>query len=329
MDKRVLILARKKEDQIDPVTFELLRVGREITDKVDGNLCVAVLGHGIDDMIEGVAYFANEIYSLNNPLLASLNPELYATALEQLCQYLNPEILLMSHTFDNLDLAPRLAYKLRSQVMTDCVHLSIDQEKDYLLCTKPIYGAKFVSTFILRRKPYVITFRSKAVEPIGLGSEKGEVIHFAPVLDERLIKVELTEMVREESVDLEKAEVIVSGGRGIKNNEGLELIKELVRVLTRYFSRVELGASRPLVDAHLVSSSRQIGLTGQKVAPEIYFAIGISGSLQHVTGILGSNKIIAVNENAKALIFEVADYGVIGKFEEVVPAFIKKVKELQ
>jgi electron transfer flavoprotein alpha subunit len=173
------------------------------------------------------------------------------------------------------------------------------------------------------------TLRSKAAKPIGLGATRGKVIHFNPVIGESSAKIELVQAIKEESISLNNAEAIVSGGRGIQNAEGIEQLRGLVKSLRRYFSRVEWGASRPLVDAHLAPSSRQIGLTGEKVAPELYIAVGISGSMQHVTGISGAKKIIAINTNPKAPIFEVADYGVIGSFEEVVPALIKKLEELQ
>jgi electron transfer flavoprotein alpha subunit len=185
-----------------------------------------------------------------------------------------------------------------------------------------------ISTFKLERKPFMATLRPKAVEPVGLGPKPGEIIHFDPVIDGPLVEIELIERRKEESVNLNKAEAIVAGGRGIKDSGGLEQLSELVKVLRKYFAKVELGASRPLVDAHLVPSSRQIGLTGEKVAPELYIAVGISGSSQHLTGILGAKKIIAINTDPKANIFKVADYGVVGSFEEVVPALRKRLEEL-
>jgi electron transfer flavoprotein alpha subunit len=181
----------------------------------------------------------------------------------------------------------------------------------------------------LENPPYLVTLRSKAWEPIIPRAKKGEVIPFSPVLEEASIKLECTKKVREESINLNKADAIVSAGRGVKDAEGLSQLSGLINILGNYFRRVELGASRPLVDAHLVPSSRQVGLTGEKVAPELYLAIGISGSSQHVTGILGAKKIVAINSNPKAPIFQVADYGIIGNFEEVVPALIRKLKDLQ
>jgi len=177
-------------------------------------------------------------------------------------------------------------------------------------------------------KPYVATLRPKGAEPLGSGSGAVKVINFEPLLDKSLIKVETIEQIDEEAVSLNRAEAIVAGGRAVKSSDGLEQLKVLVETLKKYFEKVELGASRPLVDARLVPSSRQIGLTGQKVAPQLYIAVGISGSLQHLTGVLGAKKIIAINSDPNAPIFKVADYGVIASFEEIVPALGSRLKEL-
>lgn len=327
--RRILVLAEREDREIATITFELLGIGRKIATELKGTLCLAIIGNEIANITEEIVHFADIVFSIDHTLLASFKPELYASALEQLSQNVKPDTILMGHTLDNLSLAPRLAYKMGLEVVTDCISLAIEPGTGHLLCTKPVYGAKVISTFRLEKKPYIATLRSKAVEPIGVSPTRGEVIHFVPVIDESLVKIELINTIKEDSVRLNKAEAIVAGGRGIKNEEGLEQLKQLVKVLRKYFDRVELGASRGLVDTHLVPSSRQIGLTGEKVSPELYIAVGISGSFQHVTGILGAKKIIAINNNPKAYIFEVADYGVIDRFEEVVPPLITKLKELK
>jgi electron transfer flavoprotein alpha subunit len=327
---RVLVFGEREGQEIAPITLELLQAGRELTDQIGGNLSSVVLGNNLDTLSREISQYSDEVYCLDHPLLASFDPEFHTNALNQLCQLVNPTAILMGHTLNNQHVAPKLAYKMGIEVITDCIQLAIEGGTGHLLCRKPVYGAKFIATFKLEKKPYVVTLRSKAWEPSIPRATKGEVIHIAPVLEEASVKVEYMEKIREESISLNKADAIVSAGRGVKNVEGgLSGLTGLVEVLGSYFSRVELGASRPLVDAHLVPSSRQVGLTGEKVAPELYIAIGISGSLQHVTGILRAKKIVAINTDPKANIFTVADYGVIGDFEEVVPALIKKLEELQ
>jgi electron transfer flavoprotein alpha subunit len=328
-NRRVLVFVERESQEIAPIAFELFHAGRELTDQIGGILCSVILGHEMDHLSKEVSHYADEVYSIDHPLLASFDPELHTSVLNQLCQSINPNAILMGHTLNNQNVAPKLAYKIGREVITDCIQLAIEAGTGNLLCRKPIYGGKFISTFKLEKTPYLVTLRSKAWEPIIPRAKKGEVIPFAPVLEEAPIKLECTKKVREESINLNKADAIVSAGRGVKDAEGLSQLRGLINILGNYFRRVELGASRPLVDAHLVPSSRQVGLTGEKVAPELYIAIGISGSSQHVTGILGAKKIVAINSNPKAPIFQVADYGIIGNFEEVVPALIRKLKDLQ
>jgi electron transfer flavoprotein alpha subunit len=327
---RVLVIVEREGQEIAPITLELLQAGRELTDQIGSNLCGVVIGNNNNDLAEEISQYSDEVYSLDHPLLGSFDPEFHTSALNQLCQWVNPTAILLGHTLNNQNMAPKLAYKMGMEVITDCIQLAIEAGTGHILCSKPVYGAKFIATFKLQKKPYLVTLRSKAWEPIISRATKGEVIHIAPVLEEASVKVECTKQIKEESISLNKADAIVSAGRGVKNAEGgLNRLTKLLEVLGSYFSSVELGASRPLVDAHLVPSSRQVGLTGEKVAPELYIAIGISGSLQHVTGILRAKKIVAINTDPKANIFTVADYGVIGDFEEVVPALIRKLEELQ
>jgi electron transfer flavoprotein alpha subunit len=326
---RVLVFVEREGREFVPITFELLQAGRELADQTGGSLCSAVLGNEIDHLSKELSQYADEVYSLDHPRLASFDPGYHVKALNQLCQSLNPSAILMGHTLNNQALVPKLAYQTGIEVITDCIQLAIEAGTGGLLCFKPVYGAKFIATFRLEKKPFLVTLRSKAWSPIAPRATSGEVIPFAPVLEEVSNKVECAKRIKEENINLSKADAIVSAGRGVKDAEGLSRLNGLVNILGAYFSRVELGASRPIVDAHLVPSSRQVGLTGEKVAPELYIAIGISGSLQHVTGILGAKKIVAINSNPKAPIFQVADYGVVGDFEEVVPALIRKLEELK
>jgi electron transfer flavoprotein alpha subunit len=324
----ILVLVEREGLGIAPITFGLFQAGRKLTDQTGGNLCSAVLGNEINPLSQEISQYADEVYSLDHPLLQNFDPELQTSALDQLCQYVNPTAILMGHTINSQNVAPRLAYRMGLEVITDCIQLNIEAETGHLLCSKPVYGAKFVATFKLEKKPYLVTLRSKAWEEIIPRAIKGEVFPFALVLEENSAKVECIKKIKEESISLNKADAIVSAGRGVKDSDGLSQLKGLINILGNFFRGVELGASRPLVDAHLVPSSRQVGLTGEKVAPELYIAVGISGSSQHVTGILGAKKIVAINNNPKAPIFQVADYGIIGNFEEVVPALIRQLGEL-
>jgi electron transfer flavoprotein alpha subunit len=327
--KNILVLVEREGLSLAPITFELLGMGRSIADDLHGTLCAVLLGHDIAEISGEIASLADEVYCLDHPVLAKFGPELYAHALMQLCQKMSPHVVLMGCTLDVLNLAPRLACRMGVEVVTDCVDLKIEPNTGYLLCVKPVYGAKVISTFLLKRKPYVVTFRPKAAKPIEARGKEGKIIRFNPVIDKSLIRVELIERIKEDTVDLEKADAVVAGGRGIRDAEGIRLLGELIEALKKYFRRVGLGASRPLVDMGLVPPSRQIGLTGEKIAPELYIAVGISGSLQHMTGILGAKKIVAINNSPDAPIFSVADYGIVGNFQDIIPALRKKLEESQ
>ena len=326
--KRILILAEKEDELFAPITFELLRAGSELAANAGMKLCSAVLGCEVGEISEEMAHFSDEVYVLDHPLFAVFQVDLYAHALEQLCRSIDPDIVLMGHTLDNLDLAPRLACRIGTHLITDCIGLDIEPETGHLLCTKPVYGDNAVASFAIDKRPRMITLRPKVMEGMERRTTKGKVTHFDSAIEESLLRTEVLETIPGESVSLDKADAIVAGGRGVKAIEGLKHLEELIEVLKRYYGKVELGASRPLIDAGWIPSSRQLGLTGEKANPELYIAIGISGASQHLSGIVGSKKIIAINRDEQAAIFESADYGVVGEYEAVIPAFIKKLREL-
>lgn len=327
-NEKILVCIEREGERIHPNSFELLSAGREVCDHLNGKLCCVLFGNPMERFIKELIPYADEVYLLDHPLLEIFDPEVYAVALYHFCQSINPIMILMGHTINNQNIAPKFAYRMGVEVITDCIQLAMEDQTGHLLCQKPIYGAKFIATFKQEKKPYCVTLRPKAWEPILQPTSNANVIHFTPPFEEIRLREECIKRVQEDHIDLSHAEAIVSAGRGVKDVEGIGRLKELIQTLHRFFNRVELGASRPVVDAHLVPSSRQVGLTGEKVAPELYIAIGISGSMQHVTGILGAKKIVAINSNPKAPIFQVADYGVIGYYEEVLPALIKKLEEL-
>lgn len=243
--RKVLVLVEREGQEIAPITFELFQAGRKLSDQIGGNLCSVILGHETDHLSKEMSPYADEVYSLDHPLLASFDPEFHTSALNQLCYSINPTAIFMGHTLNNQNIAPKLAYKMGMEVITDCIQLAVEAETGYLLCGKPVYGAKFIATFKLEKTPYLVTLRSKAWEPIIPRATKGKITPFAPVLEEASIKLEFTQEIKEESISLSKADAIVSAGRGVKDAEGLSQLSGLINILGTYFSRVELGASRP------------------------------------------------------------------------------------
>jgi electron transfer flavoprotein alpha subunit len=265
---------------------------------------------------------------MDSPSIATFRCDRYADLLEKLCRHVSPEIILLGHTINNLDLAPRLAWRLAARLITDCISVSFDGKTGALLCTKPVYGDRANAVFISDGKPKMATLRSKSIEPAREGRKKGRIFNLKIPPDRTFERLEWVRTVPGENVTLDKADAIVAGGRGVKGTEGLKVLEGLIDALKNHFDRVELGASRPLVDAGLLPKSRQLGQTGEKAAPQLYVSVAISGSSQHVSGISGSKKIIAINKDVEAPIFEIADYGVVGPYESIVPALVGKLKEL-
>jgi electron transfer flavoprotein alpha subunit len=325
---RILVITEQESGEASPVTLELLNAGRRLADSGGHILCALVLGHEVAALAEEMACYADEVYLLDHKLLAEFQADLYASALEEACQVLEPLSLLLGHTYDNLEMAPKVAFRLGSDLITDCVRVERDDGSGHLLCTKPVYGDNARAVFELDAHPQIALMRPKGYAPLVKGQLKGKIFPLECRIDPSSAKTESLAIISDESVNLDLAEAIVSAGRGVKDSEGIGELRKLIRTLEKYFERVELGASRPLVDAGILPRSRQVGQTGERVAPRLYVAVGISGSIQHVRGMSGSGKVIAINRDREAPIFGLADYGVVGNFEEVLPALITQLKEL-
>jgi electron transfer flavoprotein alpha subunit len=327
-EERIVVLIEQSGGQVSPVAFELLNTGRQLARSGGQLLCACVLGQGIADVSEEIAYYADEVYAVDNTLLADFQADLYASALESVCKRISPATLLMEHSYENYELAPKIGCRTGSEVITDCMGIEKDEVTGCLLCTKPIYGNNAVAVLELKEKPQIVTIRAKTYEPLEKSRCRGKVIPVECDLSPSLAKVRSMEVVPGQNVSLDKAEVIISGGRGVKTQEGIDELQKLAGVLGKFFDKIEIGASRPVVDAGILSRSHQVGQTGEKVSPLLYIAVAISGAAQHVSGIVGSKKIIAINKDGEAPIFDVSDYGVVGSFEEVIPAFIEQLEGL-
>jgi len=246
--------------------------------------------------------------------------------MEKLVKESSPQIILMGQTSLGRDLTPRLAFRMGAAPSMDCLELEIDPDSKLLLQTKPVYGGNALAIFTCQSYPQIATVRAKAMTPLEKDdSRKGEVVTFEAGLDPKTIRTKVLEKVAEEveGIKLEDAEVIVSGGRGIGGADGFKELEELSKAL-----KGAVGASRPPCDNGWVPATWQIGLTGKIVAPELYIAVAISGSSQHMSGCSGSKNIIAINKDPDANIFKVARFGVVGDWKKLVPALTGKIKEL-
>jgi electron transfer flavoprotein alpha subunit len=327
--ERIVVVIEQSGGPIAAVALELLNAGRQLIGGPDRQILSAcVLGQGIGDACEEIAFYADEVFAVDNALLTDFQADVHASALENVCKIIKPATLLMEHSYENYELAPKIGYRTGGDVITDCIEIERDESNSSLLCIKPIYGNNAVVVLELKNKPQIATIRSKSYGALEKTGSRGQIIPLECDLSPSLARVRSIETVPGQSVSLDKAEVIVSGGRGVKTQEGVDELRRLKGGLERFFANVEIGCSRPVVDAGLLSRSHQVGQTGEKVSPQLYIAIAISGASQHVSGMVGSKKIIAINRDREAPIFDIADYGVVGSFEDVIPSFIEQLEVL-
>ena len=234
-----------------------------------------------------------------------------------------PGIFLLGHTEIGQDLAPRLAFRLKTGLVTDCINIAMDAEKKRMVQTKQVYGGKVLADLVCETFPQMATIRPKTIAvPDADASRKGEIIDISVDLDDGRIRTKTIEKITEEStgIKLEDAEIIVSGGRGLGGAEGFKELEALASLL----KNAVVGASRPPCDEGWISSRSQVGITGKIVAPGLYIAVGISGASQHITGCSGSQTIVALNKDKNAQIFKVARFGVVGDWKTTLPSFTRK-----
>jgi len=324
----VLILGELKEGALDLRTLELFGAGKKLAGDVGGGYSVVLMGDAVSEAAdEAASYGPDTVYKLEHPLLKGFQPDIWLASLAQLCRKISPKVLLMSHAFIGRELGPRLACRLNTRLTTDCIDLSIDPEDGRLLRTKPVSGGNAISILKCPGDPQLATVRGKVFLPPEPGDGKSDIVDIRPEIDASMIRVASLEVIKEDVVALDKADVVVAGGAGLGEEDGFELLEELAQVLRASFGNVMIGCSRVAVDKGWISSDHQVGLTGTMISPDIYVAIGISGAIQHLVGMIHSKKIIAINTDPACNIFKVADYGVVEDYEEIIPALIERLKE--
>ncbi len=326
--KHILMLGEIAEGKITAVTKELLGGGRKLADELGEELHVFFIGDGISDQAsEAITFGADKVYVVNNPNLKLYHTEFYMAAVEGVIKNENPRFLLFAHSDMGADLGPRLAFRLGAAIATDCVELSVEPDTKHLLRTKPVYGGLAMATYTSDDFPQMATIRPKSLPPAEKNDQnKGEVIFLAMDFDVSASPVTILGKVIEEveGIKLEDAEIIVSGGRGIGDPEGFKQLEEAAK-----FLKGAVGASRVACDNEWVPTTIQVGITGKIVAPRLYLAVGISGASQHMSGCSRSKIIVAINKDPAAAIFKQAQFGVVGDWKAVLPAFINKLKTLE
>jgi len=312
----LLAIADHRRGELRDVSFELVRAGRDLADDLGGDLHLAVIAGDVDDFadrlsLEGV----DAIHTVEAG--EEFNHDLYAGATAALFEELAPTAVLMPNSVNGLDYAPAVANRLDVPLVTDAVDLSYDGG---LEATREMYGSKVETTLEVSEEPVAVTVRSGEWASV---EEKADVPveAFEYDFDESAsgARVQGFQEVGAGDVDIADAEFLVSVGRGIEEEENLELIEELAEV-----TGATMSSSRPIVDNGWLPKNRQVGQSGKQVTPDVYLAIGISGAVQHVAGMKGAETIIAVNTDPNAPIFDIADYGIVGDLFDVVPALIEQ-----
>jgi len=325
----VWVVAEHIHGELRRGTYELLGEGRRLADKLGVELAAVLLGDQVGGLSEGlIARGADKVYLAQDPVLAHYRTGPYTDVLSGMINRHKPEIVLISATPQGRDLAPRVAARLSAGLTADCTGLEIDEKDRLLVQTRPAFGGNLMARIVCREaRPQMSTVRPgvmKALEPDA--SRVGEVVEVPVSLDERGVLAKIVEVIQQETdgrVNLQDAEVIVSGGRGLGKPENFALIRELAEVLGG-----AVGASRAAVDAGWIPAYHQVGQTGRTVQPKLYIACGISGAVQHMAGMASSDVIIAINKDPSAPIFNVATYSVVGDLFEIVPALTKQLREV-
>ena len=321
----VMVFAEQKFGTIMPISFEMLSKARELADVLGKEVTAALLGYNFDDQAEELIHFgADKVIVIDDAFLENFLDEPYTQALAYIVNKYKPEILLSGATAIGRSFIPRLAVELQTGLTADCTDLDIDPENKELIQTRPAFGGNIMAKIrTTNYRPQMATVRHKVFDHLPKDeTRKGQVIQEKVTFDATKFLSKFLEYIKDEtqSVKITDADIIVTGGRGIKCAENFSLIKELASVLG-----AAVGASRAAVDAGWMEYSHQVGQTGKTVKPKIYIACGVSGAIQHLVGMQSSDIIIAINKDKDAPIFKVADVGIVGDLFEVIPQLIKQL----
>jgi len=325
--KGVWVFAEQRHGKVAGVAFELLGIGRKLADTLSVELSAILFGSTETEANELIKWGADRVYHSDDPIFETFNDEPYSQLLSRLVLEHKPEIVLAGATPVGRSFFPRVAARLGTGLTADCTELRIDVETGNLLQIRPAFGGNIMATIVCPdRRPQMATVRPRVMKRGEYREHrKGEIIHVeAKGLQSRTRVIDSVKEVSEVSVNLQEADVIVSGGRGLGDPKGFRYLEELAELLGG-----AVGASRAAVDEGWIPYSHQVGQTGKTVCPKIYIACGISGAVQHLVGMQSSDIIIAINKNPEAPIFNVANYGIVGDLNEIIPLLIKKLRAMK
>lgn len=321
----ILTLAIAKEEGLSSSSREVLGMARKIVGHIGGQVATALVGANVSPLTQELfAFGADKVYLVENEKLKEFHANMYLRILQEIAQKAEAKIILVPTETMGLDIGARLAFRLEAGLVTDCTDFEIQNGK--ILFIKPVYGGKALAKIKVDAPISLVTVRSRAQEPILADSnKKGELTIVA--LEDLAIPPEtrLIEKIeeKEEEIPLEDAKIIISGGRGIGGMEAFEQLRKMAKILGG-----AVGASRAAVDAGWAPPSLQVGQTGKIVSPELYFAIALSGSSQHVAGMSGSKMVVAINRDPEAPVFRIANLGIVEDYRNVLPTLIDELKQV-
>lgn len=318
----ILVIAEHKEGAVTSGTLEAIGAGRYVSDRLNTGLSVVVLGSGISALSSAISNTGiDNIYLIENHLLTQYTSDAHLAALYPFIKTHQPFIILIPSTCLGRDLAPKLAARLKTAYLSDVSGIEVDSSE--ILFTRPVYGGRLLSTVkCMGEMPWVVTLRPRAFEKPQDVSKSPKVESFPVDIDPSYIRTIIKNMEKtQKGLGLTDADIIISGGRGMKGTQGFKMLEELAGILGGV-----VGASGAAVDAGWMPHSAQVGQTGKVVSPKLYIACGISGAPQHLAGMSTSKCVVAINKDPDAPIFKVADYGIAGDLFEVLPILIEELK---
>ena len=323
----VLVFCEYRHGELAPVSLELLGIGRQLADRRGVQLCALLLGYdtaGIADVLIG--HGADIVYLAEHEGLREFRDECYSAITATVIRQYQPEIVLAGATAVGRSFIPGVATLVNAGLTADCTKLEIREDDGALLQTRPAFGGNIMATIVCEStRPQMATVRPKVMKQLPFdGTRQGNVVRLVLTEKQLQSRVKVLESVVEEAgnVNIQEADILVSGGRGLENAKGFELIRALAETMG-----AKVSASRAVVDAGWIPYPHQVGQTGKTVAPKLYIACGISGAVQHVAGMQSAETIVAINRDAHASIFNVADFGIVGDLFEIIPKLIQKIEE--
>jgi electron transfer flavoprotein alpha subunit len=329
----VLTYGEVRAGELSPVSLELLGIGRTLADTRGEELSMLLIDREAGACSrDAVAYGADRVYVIEDAPADHFEAASFAAIMEKLCtDTIKPAVVVLGQTVSGRDLAPRIAFRLKAGLVTDCIALDLDPQTQNLVATKPISGGNVLAIYTLKQGgPQIATIRRRAMEtPERDNGRQGEIVSLPADVDASAVRTTLLERVLQEQSEgpsLESAEIVVAGGRGIESAEDFQ------RYLTDGLADAlgaAVGGTRGALEAGLISEQQQVGLTGKIVGPDLYFAVALSGAIQHMAGCSGSKNIVAINTDENAQVFRFAKFGIVGDYKQVLPALIEKLEEFR